>query len=106
MNVRRRIGFEPVSAIDWSSDLRHEGSDPETGHGLLQANPHPTGCPADGKGSFEGRLFGKCDFNATPLQVAAMGGHLEVVNLLLAWGANVNHVDHDGFSPVSPPDCD
>src|SRR5262245_47827131 len=37
-------------------------------------------------------------FNVTPLQAAARSGHLEVVKLLLARGANVNHVDHDGFS--------
>lgn len=40
-------------------------------------------------------------FNVTPLQVAAGAGHLEVVTILLAAGANVNHVDHDGFSPVT-----
>jgi ankyrin repeat protein len=40
-------------------------------------------------------------FNETPLQVAARSGHLEVVNRLLAAGANVNHVDNDGFSPVT-----
>lgn len=40
-------------------------------------------------------------FNVTPLQVAAGAGHLEIVNILLAAGANVNHVDNDGFSPVT-----
>ena len=40
-------------------------------------------------------------FNATPLQVAARSGRLEVVKLLLDAGANVNHVDHDAFSPVT-----
>lgn len=40
-------------------------------------------------------------FNATPLQVAARSGHLEIVKLLLDAGANVNHVDLDGFSPVT-----
>ena len=40
-------------------------------------------------------------FNVTPLQVAARSGHLEIVKILLAAGANVNHVDHDGFSPVT-----
>jgi uncharacterized protein len=40
-------------------------------------------------------------FNMTPLQVAAQNGHLEIVKLLLAAGANVNHFDHDDFSPVT-----
>jgi ankyrin repeat protein len=40
-------------------------------------------------------------FNMTPLQVAAQNGHLEIVKLLLEAGANVNHFDHDGFSPVT-----
>lgn len=40
-------------------------------------------------------------FNMTPLQVAAHAGHLEIVKLLLAAGANVNHVDHDDFTPVT-----
>jgi ankyrin repeat protein len=40
-------------------------------------------------------------FNVTPLQVAARAGHLEVVKVLLAAGANVNHVDHDSFTPVT-----
>jgi hypothetical protein len=40
-------------------------------------------------------------FNVTPLQVAARAGHLGIVKMLLAAGANVNHVDHDGFSPVT-----
>lgn len=40
-------------------------------------------------------------FNATPLQVAAAEGHYEVVQILLEAGANVNHVDNDGFSPVT-----
>jgi ankyrin repeat protein len=40
-------------------------------------------------------------FNVTPLQVAARSGHLGIVVLLLGRGANVNHVDHDGLSPVT-----
>ena len=40
-------------------------------------------------------------FNETALQIAGRHGHLETVELLLAAGANVNHEDHDGFSPVT-----
>ena len=40
-------------------------------------------------------------FNVTPLQVAARAGHLDIVKLLLERGANVNHFDHDDFSPVT-----
>jgi uncharacterized protein len=40
-------------------------------------------------------------FNMTPLQVAAQGGHPEIVKLLLERSANVNHFDHDDFSPVT-----
>jgi ankyrin repeat protein len=40
-------------------------------------------------------------FNVTPLQVAARSVHPEIVVLLLGRGANVNHVDHDGLSPVT-----
>lgn len=40
-------------------------------------------------------------FDVTPLQVAARGGHPEIVELLLARGANVNHSDGDNFSPVT-----
>ncbi len=40
-------------------------------------------------------------FNMTPLQVAAQNGHLAIVELLLARGANVNHFDGDDFSPVT-----
>ncbi|WP_435008429.1 ankyrin repeat domain-containing protein [Tundrisphaera lichenicola] len=40
-------------------------------------------------------------FNVTPLQVAARAGHLEIVRFLLERGANVNHFDHDDFSPVT-----
>ena len=40
-------------------------------------------------------------FNVSPLQVAARAGHLEIVKLLLERGANVNHFDHDDFSPVT-----
>lgn len=40
-------------------------------------------------------------FNDTPLQVAARQGHLAVVRLLLEHQANVNHIDNDGFSPVT-----
>lgn len=40
-------------------------------------------------------------FNMTPLQVAAQAGHLAIVEMLLAAGANVNHFDHDDFSPVT-----
>ena len=37
----------------------------------------------------------------TPLQEAAWAGHVEIVRLLIAAGANVSHVDIDGFSPAS-----
>ena len=47
------------------------------------------------------RLIDNGRFNVTPLQVAARAGHLEVVTVLLAAGANVNHFDHDDFSPVT-----
>lgn len=40
-------------------------------------------------------------YNDSPLQVAARGGHLAVVKLLLSHGANVNHFDNDLFSPVT-----
>ena len=40
-------------------------------------------------------------FNVTPLLVAARGGHLEVVRLLLTSGANINFIDNDFFSPVT-----
>ncbi|WP_406694654.1 ankyrin repeat domain-containing protein [Singulisphaera sp. Ch08] len=40
-------------------------------------------------------------FNVTPLQVAAQASRLEIVKVLLAAGANVNHFDHDDFSPVT-----
>lgn len=40
-------------------------------------------------------------FNVTPLQAAARSGHLAIVELLLGRGADVNHVDNDGFSPVT-----
>lgn len=40
-------------------------------------------------------------FNVTPLQAAAREGHVGVVRLLLERGANVNHFDHDDFSPVT-----
>ena len=36
----------------------------------------------------------------TPLQEAACAGHVDVVRLLIAAGANVSHVDIDGFSPA------
>lgn len=37
----------------------------------------------------------------TPLQEAAWAGHVDIVRLLIAAGANVSHVDIDGFSPAS-----
>ena len=40
-------------------------------------------------------------FHMRPLQVAARSGHLEIVKLLLAAGANVNLADRDGFSAVT-----
>jgi ankyrin repeat protein len=40
-------------------------------------------------------------FNVTPLGAAARSGHLEIVKILLAAGADVNRVDPDGFSPVT-----
>ena len=40
-------------------------------------------------------------FNMSPLQVAALAGHLEIVKLLLERGANVNHFNYDDFSPVT-----
>ena len=35
------------------------------------------------------------------LHIAAWSGHLEIVKILLAAGSNVNHVDRDGFTPVT-----
>ncbi len=40
-------------------------------------------------------------FNETALQIAGRAGFLDLVELLLAAGADVNHKDHDGFSPVT-----
>ncbi|WP_165219682.1 ankyrin repeat domain-containing protein [Aquisphaera insulae] len=37
----------------------------------------------------------------TALQVAGREGHLEIVTILLDAGADLNHVDIDGFSPVT-----
>ena len=39
--------------------------------------------------------------HATPLMVAADEGRIEVVELLLAQGANLNTLDKDGFSPLT-----
>ena len=38
---------------------------------------------------------------STPLQEAAWAGEIEVVRLLIAAGANVSHIDIDGFTPAS-----
>ncbi|AMV37820.1 ankyrin repeat domain-containing protein [Planctomyces sp. SH-PL62] len=35
------------------------------------------------------------------LQIAAGRGHLEIVKLLLAAGADVDHADRDGFTPTT-----
>ena len=40
------------------------------------------------------------DFDGTPLMIAALSGHSEIVKLLLDNGANSNMVDNHGFTPL------
>lgn len=45
-------------------------------------------------------VFSRDDEGDTPLHCAAFAGHIELAELLIAKGADVNARDHDGYTPL------
>jgi ankyrin repeat protein len=91
--VRERLTDDPTSVARLSPDgfsalhLAAFFGKPEIAKALLDA-----GAPVD--------LYTTNDFANQPLHAAAAGRHLEVCRVLLAAGADVNAIQHGGFTPL------
>ena len=87
-----------VDAIQWTHPLHQAASegDKDRLKQLLQDGHNP-----DIRGGASSWVRGAYDFlSRTPLHFAAKGGNVSCVRLLLAFGADPNAKDGDGYTPL------